>query len=89
VLQLADDGAAWHAGWEPCPAAAGASAGAADTVPAWARALLDRCPQWRTPRAAPRCFRDPHHRASAVIVYAEDHLVAYGSSSEQAAGEAK
>ncbi|HMG57563.1 MAG TPA: hypothetical protein VK601_28880 [Kofleriaceae bacterium] len=82
VLQLADDGSAWHAGWEPCPTAAGAAAGTPDAVPAWARALLDRRPAWRTPRASPGCFRDPRHRASTVIVYAEDHLVAYGSSSE-------
>jgi hypothetical protein len=78
VLQVADDGSAWYAGWEPCPAAAGAQ----DAGPAWARALIDRRPSWHSLRSAPRCFRDPHHHASAVIVYGEDHLVAYGTSSE-------
>jgi hypothetical protein len=87
VLQVADDGSAWHAGWEPCPASAGAGAGTQDSVPVWARALLDRRPQWHSLRSPPICFRDPHHHASMVIVYSGDHLVAYGSSSEQAAGE--
>lgn len=87
VLQVADDGAAWHAGWEPCPAATGAGSDAQDTVPAWARALLERRPPWRSPRASPRCFRDPRHPASVALVFGEDHLVAYGSSSEPAAAE--
>lgn len=81
VLQVADDGSAWHAGWEPCPA----SAGTQDDVPAWARGLLDRRPQWHSLRSSPVCFRDPRHHASMVIVHGPDHLVVYGSSSEQAA----
>jgi hypothetical protein len=87
VLQVADDGSAWHAGWEPCPAAAGAAPGGQDAVPAWARALLDRRPQWHSLRSSPSCFRDPRHYASTVIIYADEHLVAYGSSSELATVE--
>lgn len=81
VLQLADDGAAWHAGWEPCPATADSDSATPDTVPSWARALLDRRPQWRQLRSQPRCFRDSRHRASMVFVYSDDHVVAYGTSS--------
>lgn len=80
VLQVADDGSAWHAGWEPCPASAGTQV----VVPAWARALLDRRPRWQRLRSSPSCFRDPHHHASRVIVHGPDHLVVYRSSSEQA-----
>lgn len=77
VLQVADDGAAWHAGWEPCPASA-----APDAVPDWARDLLDRRPPWKAARASPRCYRDPRSAASTVLVFADDHLVAYATATQ-------
>ena len=85
VLQVADDGAAWHAGWEPCPAADAPAT--ADAAPTWVQELLDRRPAWRARHLPPRCFRDPRHRASVVLVYGDDHLVAYRTSSELTAGE--
>ncbi len=74
AMQLADDGAAWHASWEVCPSDLAA-------VPAWAHGLLDRRPAWRAPSAPAACFRDPHHRASVAYIFAADHLVVYGTSS--------
>lgn len=79
VLQVADDGAAWHAGWEPCPAAGNAKA---DDVPAWTHDLLDRRPPWKAARASPRCFRDPRQPSSTVLVFADDHLVAYATATQ-------
>jgi hypothetical protein len=83
ALQVADT-AAWRAGWEPCPAAG--SAGTAE-VPAWARALVQRPPEWQSPHSAPHCFRDPRHRASMAILYDDDHLVAYRTTSEADTGD--
>jgi hypothetical protein len=71
VLQVADP-APWAAGWQPC----------AGGAPAWATPLLDRHPAWRRARTAPRCFRDPRHRATQLALWADDHLVAYRSASE-------
>lgn len=74
AMQIADYGAAWHAGWEACT-------GDLAALPAWARSLLDSRPAWRAPSAPAACFRDPHHRASVAYIFAADHLVAYGTRS--------
>jgi hypothetical protein len=83
ALQVADT-AAWRADWEPCPAT---GSGSTAEVPAWARTLLLRRPEWQNPHAAPRCFRDPRHPANVAILYDDDHLVAYKNTSETNTGD--
>lgn len=77
ALQVTDM-AAWRADWEPCPVTGSGTA----EVPAWARALLQRRPEWQKLHAAPHCFRDPRHPANLAILYDDDHLVAYRNTSE-------
>lgn len=73
VMQIERDGAAaWHEGWNAC-------ADAPDT--SWATPLLARRPQWRTPHSSPQCYRNPRAPRSQVVLYADDGILLYRSSS--------
>lgn len=83
AMEISGDLAAWHAGWEACPASDAGSAG--DPLPAWASELIQRRPTWQHTAAPPRCFRDPRHRASVAYIYEAEHLVVYRNTSEAGA----
>jgi hypothetical protein len=85
AMEISGELAAWHAGWETCPASAAGSA--AEPLPGWASELIQRRPTWQHASAPPRCFRDPRHRASVAYIYEAEHLVVYRNTTE--AGAAK
>ena len=82
VIEAEGDAAPWYAGWKPC-AGPGVPDGTAATEPAWAPSLLQRRPRWQEPRTTPRCFRDPRSPATRAVVYEQNRLVLYSSSSER------
>ncbi|WP_437722426.1 hypothetical protein [Sorangium sp. So ce861] len=84
VLQVESQTSPWHDGWVPC-AAEGATGDRAKVDAAWARPLLGRRAHWQTLRSSPRCYRNPGSSASFVLVYEEDKLVLYRSTTTPAA----
>jgi hypothetical protein len=80
ALVVGASAAAWRAGWEEC-AGANSSDAAGREIDAWARSLLDRRPDWRSVASAPRCFRNPRHAGSVVLIYEQEGLVLLCSKS--------
>jgi hypothetical protein len=82
VLQVGPKGTgAWREGWVACDAQGPPDAGQADVDTGWAKPLLGRRVEWRTLRSPPRCYRHPRSPAGFVILYDEDGIVLYRSSS--------
>jgi hypothetical protein len=74
VVQIErEHAAAWHEGWPAC-----AGQDAPDT--SWAAPLLARHPQWLTPQSSPRCYRNPRAPMSYLLLYVDDGIILYKSS---------